>query len=82
MSLHLILTKKGIAKQYSEGKVSLVVEANVPKNKVVVDTRNLQRVLKAHGQEGLFSEGAYSYFKSEAEVIVQDPTPVTVFSVK
>lgn len=74
--------KPGVAKRYSSGKVSLVMEATVPKTGVLVDTRNIKRVLQAYGLSNLFDADDYKYFQSEAEVIVMHPASARVYSVK
>jgi len=75
-------TKKGVAKHYSSGKVSLVTTATVPRSSVVVDTRNLERVFDKAGHRDLFSASDYAYFKSEGEVLVREPIASTVHSVR
>ena len=74
-------TKSGVAKRYSQGKISVVLRAKVDSKNVLVDTRNLSKLLKGMKQN-IFSDDDFDYFKSEAEIIVEEPIESYIFSVK
>lgn len=72
-------SKKSVARYYSEGKISLMTEATVAKNSIIVDTRNLHKLPDA---SKYFDSSDFEYFKDEAEVIVQEPISAVVSSIK
>ena len=74
-------TKLPVAKRYSQGKVSVVLRATADAMHVLVDTRNLAKLLKGLKQD-IFSDDDFAYFKSEAEIIVEEPVDSYILSVK
>jgi hypothetical protein len=61
--------KKGVANSYAEGKVSIVVSADVPKSSTLVDLENYEKL----GDSGVASlKDDHDYLKSEKEVLVDE----------
>lgn len=73
-------TKRSIARSYTEGRVSIITKATVSRDDVIVDTRNLHKVLSGTGQKR-FDEYDFDYFKGEGEVIVREPVGAEVYSI-
>lgn len=65
--------KVGVAREYSrEGHLGIVMEGKVPASDIIVDTQNLESLLKGV-QQSVFDEYDFAYFRSEREVLVQEP---------
>jgi len=73
--------KKIIARRYSEGTIEIVVQAEIPSNKVLVDLENLEKLLKGSKQKILDSDD-FKYFKTDKEVFVKEPIVAKIISIK
>jgi len=63
---------KGVARYYSEGTVSIVIEATVPPQSVLADLENLPELFRNTGQDVL-DELDFEYFREDKEVLVDGP---------
>lgn len=62
--------KKGVAKDYAEGTISIIVQANVDSENILVDTSQLPNIISEN--QKIFDEDDFDYFKSEKEFIVHE----------
>lgn len=62
--------KKSVAKDYAEGAVSIIAQANIKSNDILVDTAQLPNIISK--DQNIFDEGDFDYFKSEKEFIVHE----------
>ncbi len=65
-----------VAKRYSEGKIRLITQAEPSQSQIIVDTTNIPKV---EGLRDEFSQSDLDYFKSEREVIIEEPSGSVVY---
>lgn len=74
-------TKKvSVAQDYTEGRLSVVLESKVPASSVIVDLENLPGLLKGADQN-IFDSYDFDYFKQDKEVLVLEPLVATIRSI-
>ena len=78
--------KKSVSKYYASGKMSIIVEAEVIPENILVDLENLQDVLKKSGHYDAigndYLKDSIGYFKTDREVIVKEPIKSKIIEIK
>lgn len=69
--------KKSVARSYSEGTLSLILGAKVPKDKIIVDLEKLIPFV-----QGTDLEDDFQYYKDDKEVFVLEPIKSKIVFVK
>jgi len=74
--------KQGLAKSYAQGKMQILVEADVPKNKILADLENLPNLIKKHKlKQSVFDIDDLKYMKRDKEVFVLEPIKARILSI-
>jgi len=73
--------KRSVARAYSEGRLSIILEATIPAASVLVDLENLANVLGGTGQT-ILDQNDFDYFRTDKEILVKGPVAATIHSIK
>lgn len=74
-------TKKSEATHYAEGRMSIVLTANIPRRQILVDTSNLQKILSGINQS-IIEENDFDYFRMSKEILTTQFPQSTILSIK
>ena len=72
---------KSVARYYSEGKMSIIVQANVNSSDIIADLEVIPEIIKNEKQD-ILDEDDFDYMKSDKEVIIKEPIKSIIIDIK